>query len=42
MYTRDYVSLYKKLLTPEITASLLQIHELKGRQNLIIEITKPL
>ena len=36
----SYKSEYRKLLTPEIVSYLAQIHEQKGRQNLLIETRK--
>lgn len=36
----DYKNEYSKLLTPEIVALLVQIHEQKGQQNLFIEAQK--
>ena len=40
MRTLDYEATYRKLLIPEIVGYLVQIHEKKGQQNLIIEVHK--
>ncbi len=40
MRTLNYIAEYRKLLSPEIVSYLAQIHEMKGRQNLLIEAQK--
>ncbi len=40
MRTLNYKNEYKKLLSPEIVSYLVQIHEMKGQQNLFIEAQK--
>lgn len=40
MRTPNYKTEYRKLLSPEIVSYLAQIHEMKGRQNLLLEAQK--
>ncbi len=40
MRTLNYKTEYRKLLSPEIVSYLAQIHEMKGRQNLLVEAQK--
>ena len=40
MRTLNYKTEYQKLLSPEIVSYLVQIHEMKGQQNLFVEAQK--